>query len=508
MSETRAVRRLAAMSSSNEQPMDDATVPGAGWTAPRATSSDRDPDPALVIAWSRSQPGRVGEVAFLGGPDATHGLLLGRGEPRDDDGLPRLAFHRHRPAETRPTEALAGPGLSRRQLLFRLDQGVLAVENVGKCPLRINGVDLSFGALRPGDTLLLEGELLLLTIARARAFPRPRDAGALPSFPFGEQDPHGIVGESPAAWALREQIAFAARADVHVLLLGPSGSGKELCAQAIHRLSARGARPLVSRSAATLPPGLIDAELFGNVKHYPQAGMPERPGLIGEADGSTLFLDEIGELSPEMQAHLLRVLDAGGEYQRLGEAQPRRSDLRLLAATNRREVDLKHDFAARFQLRVALPGLDERRDDIPLLARWLLRDMAARDPALGAQLFDGWDGSTGEPRIAPELVDHLLRRSYTHHVRELSSLLWSAVAASFDHVVALPERLHIARPASSQPPRAGAAATPSVEDIQAALDRHDGNVSRAWRDLGLSSRDALNRLLRKHGIGPRRPREG
>src|SRR6185369_7117992 len=120
----------------------------------------------------------------------------------------------------------------------------------------------------------------------------------------------------------------------------------------------------------------VDAELFGNVKNYPNPGTPEREGLIGEADGSTLFLDEIGELPVHMQAHLLRVLDRGGEYQRLGDSRAQRADLRVVAATNRPLDALKHDFLARLTLRLEIPSLDERRDDIPLLARHLLRRAA------------------------------------------------------------------------------------------------------------------------------------
>src|SRR6185503_16398678 len=115
-------------------------------------------------------------------------------------------------------------------------------------------------------------------------------------------------------------------------------------ARALHELSPRAERRLVSRNAATLPSGLMDAELFGNAKNYPNPGMAERAGLIGEANGGTLFLDEIGELPAELQAHLLRVLDGDGEYQRLGDAQQRRSDFRLVAATNRDPSSLKHDF--------------------------------------------------------------------------------------------------------------------------------------------------------------------
>jgi len=99
---------------------------------------------------------------------------------------------------------------------------------------------------------------------------------------------------------------------------------------------------------------------------------PRSPGIIGEADGGPLFLDEIGELRHDLQAHLLRVLDRGGEYQRLGDARSRRSDFRLMAATNRPVDAPEHDLAARVAIRARVPGLDERRQDIPLLLRHLL----------------------------------------------------------------------------------------------------------------------------------------
>src|SRR5262249_13648433 len=132
-------------------------------------------------------------------------------------------------------------------------------------------------------------------------------------FSFGDVDEHGLVGESPAIWELRARIAFIGPRPGHVFIHGESGAGKELVARAIHASSPRAVRPLVARNAATIPEGLIDAELFGNLRNYPHAGMAERPGLIGEADGGTLFLDELAELPVPLQAHLLRVLD-GGEY--------------------------------------------------------------------------------------------------------------------------------------------------------------------------------------------------
>src|SRR5205807_1302663 len=124
------------------------------------------------------------------------------------------------------------------------------------------------------------------------------------------------------------------------------GCGKELVAQGIHALSSRRARKIVSRNAATFPDTLVDAELFGNAPNYPNQGMPERAGLIGEADGSTLFLDELGELPEALQTRLLRVLDSG-EYQRLGDSRRRSASFRFVAATHRSLEKLREDVAAR-----------------------------------------------------------------------------------------------------------------------------------------------------------------
>src|SRR5262249_8174942 len=147
-----------------------------------------------------------------------------------------------------------------------------------------------------------------------------------PADPFGMGDRFGIVGESAAAWHLRAAIAFVAAQSAHVLITGASGTGKELVARAIHAASERAARPMVARSAGTFPETLVDAELFGSARGYPNAGMPERTGLFGEADGSTLFFDEIGEVPESLQSHLLRVLDSG-EYHRLGESRQRRVEV-------------------------------------------------------------------------------------------------------------------------------------------------------------------------------------
>jgi two-component system nitrogen regulation response regulator GlnG/two-component system response regulator HydG len=284
-----------------------------------------------------------------------------------------------------------------------------------------------------------------------------------------------------------------------VLLLGESGTGKELVAQAIHASSSRRAKRLVARNAATFPSGLIDAELFGNVANYPNAGMPERPGVVGEADGGTLFLDEIGELPTELQSHLLRVLDAGGDYQRLGDAKRRRADVRVVAATNRPLDELKHDLAARLSLRIELPGLDARREDVPLLARHLLRRHARKDPPIGARFFSGWDGTTGEPRIAPGLVRALVTHRYTTHVRELEGLLLTSLVESRGSTFELTESVRDAIVPASLPAARARAFT--AEEIRTALEKHHGVRERVWRDLGMPNRYVLQRLMKKFGLG-------
>jgi DNA-binding NtrC family response regulator len=307
-----------------------------------------------------------------------------------------------------------------------------------------------------------------------------------------------MIGESDVAWRLRDVIGFAASTSRHVLILGDSGVGKELAARALHGLSSRRDRPFIARNAATMPDALLDAELFGNVKNYPNPGMADRPGLIGEADGSTLFLDEIGDLPEKSQVHLLRVLDADGEYHRLGESHARRSSFRLVAATNRSQELLKHDFLARFVHRITLPGLTERRDDVPLMLADILRRTARTNPTIAARFFERRKGEIAEPRLAPDLVVRLLRHPFTHHVRELERLVWLALGtAEADYIGLTPDvERELEQSAESQ-----VDATELDRDTLArALADNGRSPTRAATALGLKNRYVLLRLLKKHGL--------
>jgi two-component system nitrogen regulation response regulator GlnG/two-component system response regulator HydG len=448
---------------------------------------------ALSIAWCADAPQRVGEIAFL----ASAPRILGRGDASPADPAPRLAFVRERGGDLEPSTALELPQLSRVQLRANsIADGTAHVENLGRLRLVHRGAEVSRATVREGDLLELGSQMLLVVVRR----PFERAARRKLPFAFGDADAHGIVGESSAAWALRDAITFVGPRDGHVLIHGESGTGKELVARALHQESKRASGPLVSRNAATLPEALIDSELFGHARNFPNAGMPERQGLVGEADGGTLFLDEIAELPLAMQAHLLRVLDAG-EYQRLGDSRPRRSSFRLVGATNRPLSAMKADVLARLIQRVEVPSLRARREDVPLLVRHILRRIADTDPAAGAR----WIDAAREPRVSIGFVRAAVERAYATNVRELEGVVWRALASSRgERLEPAPEDTSGSGASRETDAPDAAEETPSVARIQASLDENNGVLESTWRALGLSSRHALARLVKKHGLEIRR----
>jgi len=436
--------------------------------------------PALALVWSPEEPERVGEVACL--PPGVDGpFTLGRAVEAGEDGALPLVLTRLRPHERTVTGAFRAARVSRWQLRVgaRAD-GSLLVEQIGRGRLQVNGHEVERALVVPGDVIVAVDRFALLYTRRPGDW--PREPPCVEPFAFGEPDAFGIVGESPAAWELRRALAFVAQRDEHVLVHGPSGSGKELLVHAIHRRSGR--RSLVARNATTIPEGLLDAELYGNLKDYPNPGTPDRPGMLGEADGGTLFLDEIGELPHAHQAHLLRVMDSG-QYTRLGEAGSRSADVRFVCATNRDPSELKHDLRARFIHAIAVPGLDERREDIPLVARQLLRERKAGD-------------SAAQPDAG--LIGALLHHTYEGHVRELKALLWRSIARGGEQLTAPPE-LALRGPAPRLPEPGADPGELTREQIVAALEQCGGVREQAWRQLRLRSRDQLKRLMKKLDIG-------
>lgn len=224
-----------------------------------------------------------------------------------------------------------------------------------------------------------------------------------------------ILGNSPAIVKLREIIARVAPTDGRVLITGENGSGKELVAQAVHKLSRRADKPLVVVNCAAIPAELIESELFGHVRGAFTGAQNDRVGRFEAANGGTLFLDEVGDMPQQMQAKLLRALQQG-EVTRVGATQPVHVDVRVIAATNR---DLAADVAAgRFRqdllfrldvLHLTVPALRDRRGDIPLLL-----DSALARAATAA-------GRT-VPVLLPSARALIAGQSFPGNVRELENL--------------------------------------------------------------------------------------
>lgn len=485
----------------------------------------------LSILWSAREPARIGESAtFIPG----RVQILGRA-PQLQPGEEPLRFLPARPGKAPPAGSvtslrggdLQGEALSRRQLEFSWQGSMLMVRNIGRCPLWINGALQGRARLRNGDTLHLQNQLVLLVLwreAQAGAAAGCTTARCGDSdTPFGVADADGLVGESAAMWRLRQQIAQHGPSEDHVLVIGPSGAGKELVANALHRRSARADRPLVSENVATLPSSLATTLLFGNRRNFPNPGMEERPGLVGMAESGTLFLDEIGDMGSDVQPLLLRVMERSGEYVRMGdETKPRRANVRFVAATNHPE-QLRPELRRRFQREIHIPGLQARPEDIPLLAQHLLLRQLANRSEL-ARFFDG-----GQLRMDPRLIEQLVWHRYTTHVAELSFLLEQAIGSSGDDLLlplskeALLLRTASPAPVDSHPPpqptstspeeieqeqpadtdRIVAAAKPgplpAASEAQQALDASAGSIVQAAKQLGIN-RHQLNRLIRRHGL--------
>jgi PAS domain S-box-containing protein len=260
-----------------------------------------------------------------------------------------------------------------------------------------------------------------------------------------------IVGGSPALVEMLADVSRVAPTDASVLITGETGTGKELIARAIHSASRRRDRPLIKVNCAALPAGLVESELFGHEKGAFSGAIARRLGRFELADGGTLFLDEIGELPPEAQVKLLRVLQER-EFDRVGGTVPIRVDVRVLAATNRdllqevREKRFREDLYYRLNVfPVRLPPLRERRDDIPLLVHFLVTKFAQR---IGKHV-DGVGGRT---------MQRLQEYPWPGNVRELENVLERAV------ILATGPTLDIAPDLLPTP------AAPTAEDAEADSD--------------------------------------
>jgi two-component system, NtrC family, response regulator HydG len=314
----------------------------------------------------------------------------------------------------------------------------------------------------------------------------------------GGGDFFGMSGRDPAMQELYRMIELVARSESTVMILGESGSGKELVAEAIHRLSPRAAGPFVKVSCSALNENLLESELFGHVKGAFPGALRDRRGRFQDAHGGTLLLDEIGDISPLVQVKLLRVIEER-EIERLGDSQPIPIDVRLLCATHRelRQLVAEGRFRADLYFRLAvfplrIPALREHPDDIPLLAGRFLERL--RPPA-----------ATDVRRVAPQALGALRAYRWPGNVRELQNVLEYAALRAGDGEVRL-EHLPAEIAAAERPSIAPPVAVTAVErdEVLAALERSGWSRTRAAEALGIS-RVTLWKRMKRHGIAAAPP---
>jgi DNA-binding NtrC family response regulator/tetratricopeptide (TPR) repeat protein len=307
-------------------------------------------------------------------------------------------------------------------------------------------------------------------------------------------DPVELVGVSPSMEEVRRAVERAASAPFPVLIEGESGSGKELVARALHRRSSRRDRPFCALNCAALPDDLVEAELFGHARGAFTGAVSERPGVFEEAHTGTLFLDEIGELTPRAQAKVLRTIQEG-ELRRVGENVSRRVDVRIVSATNR---DLRQETSkGRFRLdllyrldvvRITLPPLRDRREDVALLVERYWREASER---VGSRAM-----------LSAATLASLARYDWPGNVRELQNVLAALAVRCPRRGVVAPDALppSFGAPARQSPFRLDEARRTFEERfVRAALVRSGGHRGRTATELGVT-RQGLSKLMVRLGI--------
>ena len=323
------------------------------------------------------------------------------------------------------------------------------------------------------------------------------------------RDAARLVWRSPAFGRIVENLERAARTDASVLIQGESGTGKELLAHHLHDSSPRAEKPFVPVDCSTLSESLIESELFGHVKGAFSGAAGRKMGLFQVADGGTLFLDEIGELPLGFQVKLLRAIQER-QIRRVGGTETVDVDVRIVAATNRVLADeveagrFRQDLYFRLDVvRIDVPPLRERKEDIEPLARHFLAELRQREPGCAANAF------------APSALQALLARDWPGNLRQLKNAIVRAVALGAGPLIEasdLPDdTASPARPAARetaaldisggtlQEIKARAVAALEIGYVQELLRKHDGNVTRSAEEAGMA-RSAFQKLMQRYGI--------
>ena len=361
-------------------------------------------------------------------------------------------------------------------------------------------VETAVKAVRLGAYDFLEKPLSLerVILAVQKAIERRDLLAEVESFRGRSESEATLLGESPAMEQLRREIARVAPTDARVLITGENGTGKELVARSIHRLSERSDSILVEVNCAAIPEELIESELFGHVRGSFTGATEDRRGKFEEADGATLFLDEVGDMSARTQSKVLRALQEG-RFTRVGGSKAISSDARVLSATNKnlseeiRRGSFREDLYFRLAVvPVSVPALRERREDIALLARHFLR--------LASLRFGRKPKS-----LSAAAVEALVGYRWPGNVRELKNVIERLMILCASEEIRredLPAEIAEGEPdggLSADAPLKAARDDFERRYILASLRRHRGNVSRTADALQIE-RSNLYKKLRGYGI--------
>lgn len=316
----------------------------------------------------------------------------------------------------------------------------------------------------------------------------------------GRNEYGAIIGKGPKARQLIQVISKVAHVDAPVFIRGESGTGKGLVAELIHSLSPRKKKPFVTINCPAIPENLLESELFGHEKGAFTGAIREKTGKFEYADGGTVFLDEIGDLSPELQAKILRVLQ-GHEFERVGGLKTLMADVRVIAATNRnieksiQEGHFREDLYYRLNvLPILIPPLRERKEDIPLLVNHFLAYFNRKNTKKFRE-------------ISPEILADLTDYDWPGNIRELQSVIERAVVLGREPRL-LRSDFSLNRPVPTR--LAGTNPLASLRDLEyqalvRALEQTNGNIAKASRLLGIG-RDTVYRHLKIHNIALKRSR--